>query len=288
MIPMEKRKGDRHAAGSAFGSRRSPKSRRASGEMRVFRRRRRRDLFASCALVVLLLAVLGAASVSGGPATGVSGSPVARVDAPAVADAPEPVADLEAQAEREAARKKAAEVRAAEREAAEKAAEEEKRQAATPPAPEDPTMYLTVPRLGVYGHTVRNDDSRRALDLGAMKVPETGFPWQEPSTNTYIAGHRVGWPGTESHYQFYNLPAMQKGDVVYLEDANGTVYTYRVSEVFAVHPWETWVTAPIPGRDVVSLQTCTESVDDWWTLGPNLFASGPESGRLVVRADRVS
>ncbi|MDP9481410.1 MAG: class E sortase [Actinomycetota bacterium] len=287
---MEKRKGDRHAARRAFGSRRSPKSRRASGEMRVFGRRRRRGVFAFCALVVLLLGALGATSSSGEAPTGASGGPVARVDAPAVADAPEPVADQKAQAEREAARKKAAEERAAEREAAaEKAAEEEqKQQAATPPAPEDPTMYLTVPKLGVYGHTVRNDDSGWALDAGAIKVPESGFPWQEGATNTYIAGHRVGWPGTESHYQFYNLPAMREGDVVYLEDANGTVYTYRVSEVFAVSPWETWVTAPIPGRDVVTLQTCTESVDDWWTLGPNLFESGPESGRLIARADRVS
>ncbi len=50
---------------------------------------------------------------------------------------------------------------------------------------------------------------------------------------------------------------------------------------------ETRVTRPIPGRDVVSLQTCTESVDDWWTLGPDLYSGGPASGRLVVRADRV-
>lgn len=26
---------------------------------------------------------------------------------------------------------------------------------------------------------------------------------------------------------------------------------------------------------------------DWWTPVPNLFVSGPESGRLVVRAGRV-
>ncbi len=287
MVLIKKRKSEQHTAGNASKGRRTFKGRRASREMRVFRRRRRRSFFAFCALVVLLLAALGATSVSGEPPTSVSGGLVARVDAPAVADAPEPVADPKAQAERESARKEAAQERATEeREAA--AEEEQKQQAATPPAPEDPTMYLTVPKLGVYGHTVRNDDSGWALDAGAIKVPESGFPWQEGATNTYIAGHRVGWPGTESHYQFYNLPAMREGDVVYLADANGTVYTYRVSEVFAVSPWETWVTAPIPGRDVVSLQTCTESVDDWWTLGPNLFASGPESGRLVVRADRVS
>ena len=277
MIASNKHKRGRRGAGRAF------ESGRAAREMRVFRRRkRRRGFFAFCALTTLVLAALVSAElretrISGDLLAGGGDDPVRRVDAP------EPVADPEAQAEREAAQKEAAQKEAAQKEAA----EEEKARAAAPPAPEDPTTYLTVPRLGIYGHTVRNDDSEQALSLGAIKVPETGFPWQEGATNTYIAGHRVGWPGTESHYQFYDLPAMRTGDKVFLEDANGTVYTYRVTEIFAVSPWESWVTKPIPGRDVVSLQTCTESPSDWWTLGRDLFSGGPESGRLVVRADRV-
>ncbi len=277
MIASNKHKRGRRGAGRAF------ESGRAAREMRVFRRRkRRRGFFAFCALTTLVLAALASAElretrISGDLLAGGGDDPIRRVDAP------EPVADPEAQAEREAAQKEAAQKEAAQKEAA----EEEKARAAAPPAPEDPTTYLTVPRLGIYGHTVRNDDSEQALSLGAIKVPETGFPWQEGATNTYIAGHRVGWPGTESHYQFYDLPAMRTGDKVFLEDANGTVYTYRVTEIFAVSPWESWVTKPIPGRDVVSLQTCTESPSDWWTLGRDLFSGGPESGRLVVRADRV-
>jgi sortase A len=276
---MEKQKSGRHAATRTFKSGRAYRRNRP-----IFRRRRRRGFFAFCALVVLLLSGLGAASFFGEPPSGASGGTVQRVEAPAVAEAPEPVADLEAkkEAEREGTGKEKA---AKEQRAKEKAAEEKE---ATPPAPEDPTLYLTVPRLGIYGHTVRNDDSQWALDAGAIKVPETGFPWQEGATNTYIAGHRIGWPGTESYYQFFDLPAMREGDVVYLADANGTVYTYQVSEIFAVSPWETWVTKPIPGGDVVSLQTCTETPTDWWTVGPRLFEGGPDSGRLVVRADRVS
>ena len=277
MIASNKHKRGRRGAGRAF------ESGRAAREMRVFRRRkRRRGFFAFCALTTLVLAALASAElretrISGDLLAGGGDDPIRRVDAP------EPVADPEAQAEREAAQKEAAQKEAAQKEAAQK----EKARAAAPPAPEDPTTYLTVPRLGIYGHTVRNDDSEQALSLGAIKVPETGFPWQEGATNTYIAGHRVGWPGTESHYQFYDLPAMRTGDKVFLEDANGTVYTYRVTEIFAVSPWESWVTKPILGRDVVSLQTCTESPSDWWTLGRDLFSGGPESGRLVVRADRV-
>ncbi len=254
-------------------------TRRAPGNKRVFRKRRRVGFYAFFALVLVVLAGLGMVSLFGNPLSGTSGGPVQRVDAPVVADAPEAVADNRAEeerSEREAAEKRAAEERAA-----------AEREPAAPPPPEDPTLYLTVPRLGVYGHTVRNDDSEQALDLGAIKVPYTGFPWQEEDTNTYIAGHRIGWPGTESYYQFYDLPAMQQGDEVVLEDSNGTVYRYQVTEMFAVSPSETWVTEPISGRDVVSLQTCTESVNDWWTIGPSLMESGPESGRLIVRADRV-
>jgi sortase A len=150
----------------------------------------------------------------------------------------------------------------------------------------DKTMYLTVPRLGVYGHTVRNDDSAAALNAGAVKVPETGFPW-EKDANTYIAGHRVGYGDTESFYQFLDLPAMQRGDEVILQDSEGRKFTYRVSEMFAVEPHETWVTRPVSGRSMVTLQTCTETPDDWWTIGPGIMSTGPETGRLIVRADRV-
>jgi LPXTG-site transpeptidase (sortase) family protein len=279
---LEKRKNCQHTVRRIF------EGRRAYEKKRIFRRRRRRGLPILLALMVVFLAGLGATSLFGDARSDTVGSKVARVDVPALAEAPEPVADLQAQAEREAAEREAAQRKAAEERAAQRAAEKKaaEQEIAAPPPPSDPTLYLTVPKLGVYGHTVRNDDSQWALDQGAIKLPSTAFPWQD-NGNTYIAGHRIGWPGTESYYQFWELPAMQQGDAIFLEDANGTVYEYRVTEKFAVHPWETWVTEPIAGRDMVTLQTCTETVNDWWTIGPRLMESGPESGRLVVRADRV-
>lgn len=153
-------------------------------------------------------------------------------------------------------------------------------------APEDKTLFLTVPTLGVYGHTVKNDKSPAALDQGAIKLPSTGFPWQK-GANTYIAGHRVGYQNTESYYQFYDLPNMNKGDEVILEDSNGKQYVYRVTKIFAVTPQENWVTAPVPGKDMVTLQTCTETVDDWQTISSNLLTSSPDTGRLIVRAERT-
>lgn len=160
-------------------------------------------------------------------------------------------------------------------------------EAAEQPAPKDKTLYLTIPKLGVYNHTVRNDDSPSALDLGAIKLPSSGFPWQD-NANTYIAGHRIGYRDTESYYEFLDLPTMKKGDEVFLKDANDRQYVYRVTKVFAVTPQDSWVTAPVPGRDMVTLQTCVTSVDDWWSIGQELMTSSPSTGRLIVQADRVN
>jgi sortase A len=161
----------------------------------------------------------------------------------------------------------------------EEAANKENKRVA--PIPNDPTLYLTVPRLGIYGHTVRNERSEAAMDLGAIKLPDTSFPWQKGDTNTYIACHRLGWPGTESYNQCLNLPFMRKGDEVALTDANGAVYRYRVSEMLIVGPNDGWVTKAVPGRQVVSLQTCIEAPGDFSTLGPNWAA------RFIARADRI-
>lgn len=143
---------------------------------------------------------------------------------------------------------------------------------ALPPPPVDKTLYLTVPKMGRYEDVVRNDDSAWALDNGAIKLPSTGFPWQD-NANTYIAGHVLGYAGTESYLQFAKLPDMVKGDEIFLSDANGTTYEYRVTEVLTVTPKDNWVTEPVAGKDMVSLQTC---------INPPAYDQ-----RLIVRGERV-
>lgn len=165
--------------------------------------------------------------------------------------------------------------------ASEEAAEEDEEEEKGPLPPDDPTLYLTVPRLGMYDDTVRNDSSEEALDLGAIKLPYTGFPWQEGDTNTYIACHRLGWPGSESYNQCLNLPAMQEGDQIFLKDTNGTLYRYRVVETLIVEADDTWVTQPVAGKEMISLQTCVEAPEELYTLGPNW------SDRFIVRAERT-
>jgi len=168
----------------------------------------------------------------------------------------------------------------------EKVAKKESDGKAPEPATND--LYLTVPKLGLEDNAVADTEDPMALDNGAIKLPSTAFPWQD-NGNTYITAHRIGYAGTPSYNQFYDLPSMRQGDEVILSDANGTTYTYQVTDVFAVMPQDNWVTDPVVGRDMVTLQTCVATVDDWWTITPGLLTSppGPETARLVVQADRV-
>jgi sortase A len=128
-----------------------------------------------------------------------------------------------------------------------------------PEAPEDETLRLTVPAMArVKDLPVGTGpaDDEAALAESALHVEGTGFPWEE-GTNVYIAGHRIGYEGEASHLVFYDLDVLQNGDEVILTDADGTRYTYRVFRTFVVGPDDYHVTEPVPGKSVVSLQTCT-------------------------------
>ena len=225
----------------------------------VFRRRRRIAL-----LIFILLATLILSSVSLYLLSGTSEEAVnetaEQVETPSTEEKPQEMATEEVPTEEEPA-------------------EEAPR---APAVPEDPTLYLTVPKLGLYDHTVRNDDSEVALDMGAVKLPDTGFPWEQKDTNTYIACHRLGWPGNESYNQCLNLPLMQQGDQIFLEDSLGRAYEYRVTEALQITAQDTWIKRPTEGKDVISLQTCIETLGNVWTMGPNWTA------RYVVQAEKVT
>jgi sortase A len=128
-----------------------------------------------------------------------------------------------------------------------------------PGVPADETMRLSVPKMArvedVPVYTAPASDNA-TLDRGALHVEGTGFPWQQ-GANVYIAGHRLGYTGTGSYLLFYDLDRLEDGDEVVLTDSNGTRYTYRVFRKFLVDPSAYQVTRPVPGKSVVSLQTCT-------------------------------
>jgi sortase A len=229
--------------------------------------------------VGLVVLTLGALIFFGTDLTSQEGEEVASVERltdPTGAGAPEAVSEEAAEDEEAVAEDEAIEEEVVAED--ELIGDDEEEAAPVPPA--DATMRLFVPKLGISGAVVADGDL--GLEIGASHLPGTGYPWL-PGSNTYIAGHRVGFPGTGSDHIFYSLPSMAVGDEITLEDSNGRAYNYRVNEVFAVTPYDLWVTAPT-GGDMVTLQVCTETLSDWWTIGPSLMSSGPDSGRLIVRA----
>ena len=128
---------------------------------------------------------------------------------------------------------------------------------AAPATPSGTDLYLSVPAMGISNSYVANTSDPSALENGAIHLPQTGFPWQAGS-NTYIAGHVLGYSGTGSYLQFADLPNMVAGDMIYLTDSNGTTYNYRVFRTMTVTPYDTYVTGPVAGQTVVSLQTCID------------------------------
>ncbi|MDQ4105898.1 MAG: hypothetical protein M3157_01815, partial [Actinomycetota bacterium] len=126
----------------------------------LYRRRRRLTLLALCAPLVLVALWVFISPSSEEASTEVVVGPVAKVSTPAISKAPEMIADLEAR------KQPAYEGMTSGRRASADSSKEKPGKQTAPPPPDDPTLYLTVPRLELYGHTVRNDDSQWALDEG--------------------------------------------------------------------------------------------------------------------------
>lgn len=141
--------------------------------------------------------------------------------------------------------------------------------------PEDKTLKLTVPKMSRIEDSsvpdARGDDVQTLDSNAAIHLQGTGYPWQKEA-NVYIAGHRLGYPSSDSFLAFFDLNKLENGDKVFVEDSTGTRYTYEVFKEFVVSPSNLSVTKPVPGKNIVTLQTCT--LPDY-------------SERLVVQAELV-
>ena len=126
--------------------------------------------------------------------------------------------------------------------------------------PESRKLELTVPALdrvdGVPVYDAPESGYEKALHDGVVHVRGTGFPWQDVA-NVYIAGHRVGYPGTKSNLVFWDLDKLEKGDEIFLTVADGTRYTYEVFEKRVISPHTVSIMRPTKGKNIISLQTCT-------------------------------
>jgi sortase A len=142
--------------------------------------------------------------------------------------------------------------------------------------PEDKTLKMTIPAMSRVRDTeipyTVGTNEKALRNNTAIHLEGTGHPWQE-GANVYIAGHRLGYPSTGSFLAFYDLNVLEAGDEVYLKDANGKQYKYRVYRTFVADPTDVFITRPVRGKSVVTLQTCT--LPDY-------------SQRLIVQAEKVA
>lgn len=152
----------------------------------------------------------------------------------------------------------------------------EKKEDAAVPVPEDKTLWVTVPGMNqvedsAFPYTT-GDDEDSLRDYAGIHLKGTGFPWEKES-NVYMAGHRLGYPNTDSFLAFWDLNNLEDGDKIYVTDAMGRSYTYKVFKEFVVEPSDIFITQPIQGKNIVTLQTCT--LPDY-------------SQRLIVQAEKVA
>jgi sortase A len=135
---------------------------------------------------------------------------------------------------------------------------------------------MTIPAMSRVRDTeipyTNGTDEKALRNHTAIHLDGTGHPWQE-GANVYIAGHRLGYPRTGSFLAFYDLNVLEAGDEVYVKDANGKQYEYRVYRSLIVDPADIFVTRPVRGRSILTLQTCT--FPDY-------------SQRLIIQAERVA
>jgi sortase A len=145
-----------------------------------------------------------------------------------------------------------------------------------PRGPSRKMLRMTIPKMAqIRNDTIPysvSDDDKAFRKHAAVHLRGTGNPWDRQA-NVYIAGHRLGFPGTNSWLAFWDLNVLKKGDRIFIRDAAGDRYVYKVFKVFIVDPDEVSVTRPLAGRNILSLQTCT--LPDY-------------SKRLIVQAKKVA
>lgn len=141
--------------------------------------------------------------------------------------------------------------------------------------PERKMLRVTIPGMDKVRNSrvpyAASDDEDAFRKYVGVHIQGTGDPWDREA-NVYIAGHRLGYPGTESFLAFWDLNVLEKGDKIFVTDANGKRYVYEVFREFIVEPTQVSVIRPLEGRNVLTLQTCT--LPDY-------------SRRLIVQAEKV-
>ncbi|WEV46586.1 class C sortase [Bifidobacterium sp. ESL0690] len=110
---------------------------------------------------------------------------------------------------------------------------------------------VRIPKISV-NMPIYHGTSDDALLHGAGHLYGTSLPIGGKSTNAVLSGHR----GLSSALLFTRLDELKRGDIFYVQTLGRTM-GYRVTGIHVIDPQDTHLYRVVPGRDLVTLMTCT-------------------------------
>ena len=127
---------------------------------------------------------------------------------------------------------------------------------------------LDIPKINVE-LPIYHGTEEEALSNGIGHLQGSSLPIGGENVHSVLTGHR----GLPSSKLLVRLDEMETGDLFFVRVANETL-AYRVSDIQVVKPEETSCLKIQPGKDLVSIVTCTPY--------------GINTHRLVVTGERVA
>lgn len=127
--------------------------------------------------------------------------------------------------------------------------------------------YIEIPKISVR-LPIRHGTSEEVLEKGVGHIESTALPIGGASRHAVLTGHR-GLPSAEL---FTRLDELDSGDIFLIHVLDETL-AYEVDQIKTVLPTELEDIQVVPGRDLVTLITCTPY--------------GVNTHRLLVRGSRT-
>ena len=127
--------------------------------------------------------------------------------------------------------------------------------------------YIDIPKIDVY-LPVYHGTSAEVLKKGAGHLYGSALPTGGSGTHSVISAHR----GLPSARLFTDLGEMEKGDIFYFHIFD-RIMAYQIEQIETVLPTQLELLDPVPGREYMTLFTCTPY--------------GINSHRLLVRGVRI-
>ena len=127
--------------------------------------------------------------------------------------------------------------------------------------------YIDIPKIDVY-LPVYHGTSAEVLKKGAGHLYGSALPTGGSGTHSVISAHR----GLPSARLFTDLGEMEKGDIFYFHIFD-RIMAYQIDQIETVLPTQLELLDPVPGREYMTLFTCTPY--------------GINSHRLLVRGVRI-